>query len=272
MQRLKTVVVDDEPLACRYMEALLKKFPEIEHVASCHNGQEALKAVSEYSPDLLFLDIQMPGLSGLDVVKRLQADTIPMVVFATAYEEYALEAFDANAVDYVVKPIDVKRLQMAVERAILRATALKQVNEQKTSLLNAIASIETEKNKDKALSEEEAPSNAYDEEPRKIVIRDREEINIINQGDIEWVDAAGDYVCVHALGETYIKRSTLSEMEKLLSMPCFKRVHRSTIVNLSFVEKVIPLAKGEYFLSLGEHQKLKVSRRYKDVIKSFLTQ
>lgn len=115
-QRIRTLIVDDEPLALRLMRAILEKIPEVEIVGECKNGREALKGVTELSPDLLFLDIQMPGISGLEVIKRIQGDVMPLVVFSTAYEQYALDAFDSNAVDYILKPIDSERAKRAVTR------------------------------------------------------------------------------------------------------------------------------------------------------------
>lgn len=274
MQKLRTIVVDDEPLACQYLVNKLKNYHQIEVIAFCKNGREAMQLVYEQSPDLVFLDIQMPGLNGLDVAKQLQSDTMPMVIFATAFEQYALDAFDAHAVDYIVKPIDEKRLEIAINRACLRHASISSLPEYgKGEVIGAIADIENLQNKTVSWSENVSKESASNEgDLRKIIIKDRDEIHLINQADIEWVDAAGDYVCVHANGDTHVKRSTLKEMEDELNPVMFKRVHRSTIVNLSCIEKVIPLNKGEYFLLLGEHQKVKVSRKYKDVIRSFLEQ
>lgn len=274
MQKLRTIVVDDEPLACQYLVNKLKNYHQIDVVASCKNGREAMQLVYEQSPDLVFLDIQMPGLNGLDVAKQLQSDTMPMVIFATAFEQYALDAFDAHAVDYIVKPIDEKRLELAINRALLRHVSINTMPEiQKGEVIGAIADIETLQNKTVSWADNTSNDGVSNNgDLRKIIIKDRDEIHLINQADIEWVDAAGDYVCVHANGDTHVKRSTLKEMEDELNPVMFKRVHRSTIVNLSCIEKVIPLNKGEYFLLLGEHQKVKVSRKYKDIIRSFLEQ
>lgn len=280
MQILRTVVVDDEPLATQYLVTKLSQHPQIEIVAICKNGKEAIHAVYEFAPDLLFLDIQMPGFNGLEVVKKLQSDTMPMVIFATAYEKYALDAFDANAVDYIVKPIQTDRLKVAIGRALLRHVNMKGFRESvKGDVVGAIAYIEQRRNNVINFTEKSVvngdyyPRPNYDEyEQKRIIIKDRDEIHLLNQSDIEWIDAAGDYVCVHANGDTHVKRSTLKEMEAELCSGIFKRVHRSTIVNLNYIDKVIPLNKGEYFLLLGEHQKVKVSRKYKDVIRNFLEQ
>lgn len=275
MTILKTIIVDDEPLALKLLAAKLKKMPNVEVIAQCSNGREALNAVIELAPDLLFLDIQMPGLSGLDVVKQLQNDTMPLIVFATAYEQYALEAFDAHAVDYVLKPIDDERIQRAVNRALERfAIKSDKQSENKREVISAIAHIDQKHDKIVTWMADDSTHQdpqSVDIKNRKIVIKDRDEIHLLKQQDIQWIDAAGDYVCVHALGETHVKRCTLKEMLVELDETQFKRVHRSTIVNLGFIDKVIPHTKGEFFLMMGEYDKIKVSRNYKDVVKTFLT-
>jgi two-component system LytT family response regulator len=274
MTILKTIIVDDEPLALKLLAAKLNKLPNIEIVAQCSNGREAIAAVIELTPDLLFLDIQMPGLSGLDVVKQLQNDTMPLVVFATAYEQYALEAFDAHAVDYVLKPIDDERIQRAVARAQERLSIRTDDRvKNKTEVIGAIAQIEQKQEKTitwMANDSNHQGTQRTEIKNRKIVIKDRDQIHLLKQKDIQWIDAAGDYVCVHALGETHVKRCTLKEMLIELDETLFKRVHRSTIVNLDFIDKVIPHTKGEFFLMIGEHDKIKVSRNYKEVVKTFL--
>ena len=275
---IRTVIVDDEPLALALIRAKLDKIPAIEIIKECKNGREAIAAITELSPDLIFLDIQMPGLSGLDVVAKLQGDIMPLVVFATAYEEYALDAFDANAIDYVLKPIDDERINRAVDRAKQRLALINNEpsNEdiehaslnRKTNLVHAIENIKA------ARQETTTDTQTSFDEPRaansKIVVKDRDEIHILPQNEIEWIDAAGDYVCIHSKGETHVKRSTLKEILDELDSQVFKRVHRSTIVNMSFIKKVLPHTKGEFFLLLGEFDKIKVSRNYKDVVKKFL--
>lgn len=274
MNRLRTLIVDDEPLALKLLRAKLNKVDEIDIVGECRNGREAIEATLELSPDLIFLDIQMPGLNGFDVVKRLQNDIVPLVVFTTAYEQYALDAFDVHAVDYILKPIDDERISRAVSRARERLASSDEVNTKPGILgaINAINQKERQIENQQGLSESQglnAQQNNHQVE-KKVVIKDRDEITILKQSDIEWVDAAGDYVCLHALGETHIKRSTLKELLSELDETLFKRVHRSTIVNLNFIEKVIPHTKGEFFLLLGEFEKIKVSRNYKEAIKHFL--
>lgn len=272
MIKLRTLIVDDEPLALRLIRKHLEKIPEIEIIAEGKNGREAVDAILEFAPDLMFLDIQMPGMNGFDVVQKLQADVVPLIVFTTAYEQYALDAFDVHAVDYILKPLDVELLNRAVERAIERFSQGGEQS-QKNNIIGAIDDIN---HRDSNLSQASqqagsAHSGNHDIE-RKIVIKDRDEITLLKQSDIEWVDAAGDYVCLHADGVTHIKRSTLKDLLSELDENIFKRVHRSTIVNLNHIEKVIPHSKGEFFLQLSEFERIKVSRNYRDVIKSFLSE
>ena len=268
MKILRTIIVDDEPLARDMLRAKLKKIPQVEIIAECKNGREAIAATIELAPDLLFLDIQMPGIDGFGVIKKLQSDIVPLVVFTTAYEQYALDAFDVHAVDYILKPLDSERIERSIKRVEERLI-LDEEQGSKQSIIGAIDSInEREANQQESMS---FPLAGHEEKlERKIVIKDRDDITLLKQDEIEWVDAAGDYVCLHVQGVTHIKRSTLKSLLDELDPSIFKRVHRSTIVNLNFIEKVIPQAKGEFILMLGEYDQVKVSRNYRDVIKSFL--
>ncbi len=247
MKLLRTVIVDDEPLALNLLRAKLAKLSNVEIVGEGKNGREALQKISELEPDLVFLDIEMPGLNGLEVITNLQSDLVPMVIFTTAYEQYALHAFDVHAVDYILKPIDEERISRAVDRALERRDS-GEANSAKQDVIGAMGAMGD----------------------KKIVIKERDEIILLKQEHIEWVDAAGDYCCLHAEGETHIKRTTLKDLLEELDPEVFKRVHRSTIVNLNFIDKVIPHTKGEYFLLIGEFERIKVSRNYREVIKHFL--
>lgn len=270
MTRLKTIVVDDEPLARKLMISFLDGFPEIEVLAECGNGRKAITAVLELAPDLMFLDIMMPGLNGFEVIKKIQPELLPMVIFCTAYERYALDAFDVHAVDYIVKPLDEQRLHLAVKRALARFQEHMQSTETKSSLLgviDAITSNVAERVPKRNQSKSDTPG--VDKE-QKLTIRDRDSIKLIKVDDIAWIDAAGDYMCVHAGGETHIMRCTMKQLLEELNTDVFKRVHRSTIVNLNCIEEVIPHTKGEYFLQIENGERIKVSRNYRASIKSFL--
>jgi DNA-binding LytR/AlgR family response regulator len=270
--KLKTIIVDDEPLARRLLQALLQELPQVELIGECRNGKEAIKLTQELAPDLLILDIQMPGLSGFDVVKELQSDLMPMVVFCTAYQRYALDAFDLHAVDYLLKPVDTKRLIRAIDRALVRFDDENGPGEHKTPVLGAIEEIAK---KVAGRSDTRNPEQSSDEAlaaDNKIAIKDNDVIVLVDMDDIDWVDAAGDYMCVHAKGVTHIMRSTLKTLMSRLDPDRFKRIHRSTVVNLDRIEKVTPLNKGEYFLDLDCEERLKVSRNYREAIKTFLAE
>lgn len=271
MTMLRTLVVDDEPLARKLLVASLEDIPEVEVVGECKNGREAVEATLELNPDLMFLDIQMPGMNGFDVVNALQADVMPMVVFATAYDRYALDAFDVHAVDYVLKPLDEERLQRAVDRAIDRSKALETEGANKSPLVGAIDAIARKIHSEAIDGDRVSEPGRMEGSTRKIVIKDSETVTMVPECDIDWVDAAGDYMCVHVKGKTHIMRSTMKELLAKLNPSVFKRVHRSTIANLERIEQVTPHAKGEYFLSLDCGERLKVSRNYRDAIKQFLS-
>ena len=272
MQKLRTIIVDDEPLALSLLRAKLNKIPEIEIIAECKNGREAIDKTLDLAPDLIFLDIQMPGIDGFGVIEKLQSDIVPLVIFTTAFEQYALDAFDVHAVDYILKPIDAERINRAVERAFLRYNT-EENTEHKSRIIGAIDSINERENH---LSQSSQGQSSLGQNngnlEHKIIIKDRDDITLLKQADIEWVDAAGDYCCLHAQGVTHIKRSTLKNLLEDLDPSIFKRVHRSTIVNLNYIQKVIPHTKGEYFLKLGEYDQVKVSRNYREVIKDFLSE
>ncbi|GAA5524783.1 transcriptional regulatory protein BtsR [Microbulbifer aestuariivivens] len=266
MSHLRAVLVDDEPLALRLLQSLLEEVPGIEVVATCRNGREALSAVARHTPDILFLDIQMPGMNGFEVVRRLQGDTIPLVIFATAYDHYAIEAFEVHAVDYVLKPLEAERLQVAIQRARERlhqrsaasGTSSEEHSAEKGRLMASLDSL---------TRPAERPSN---EGPGKLAIKDRGRIIMLNQADVEWIDAAGDYMCVHAGGNTHIMRSTMKELQQQLCATTFKRVHRSTLVNLDYIDQIKVLTKGEYLLTLASGAEVKVSRNYRQPIKDYL--
>ena len=269
MPKLRAIIVDDEPLALNLLRAKLNKVPEIEIIAECKNGREAIEKTMDLAPDLLFLDIQMPGVDGFGVIKKLQSDILPLVIFTTAFEQYALDAFDVHAVDYILKPIDEERITRAVNRAIVRFET-EEETEHKSRIIGAIDTINEKENS--ASSSQNTQKQNKGNLEHKIIIKDRDDITLLKQTDIEWVDAAGDYCCVHAQGVTHIKRSTLKNLLEDLDPSIFKRVHRSTIVNLNYIQKVIPHTKGEYFLKLGEYDQVKVSRNYREVIKGFLSE
>lgn len=268
MTKLKTVIVDDEPLALSLMTTILSEIPEVDVIAQCGGGRAAIKAIQELQPDLVILDIQMPEVSGFDVVKRVQADAMPLVIFATAFDQYAADAFDLHAVDYVLKPFVPERVRKSVERALLRQGALlaHEANQRKAPLVGAIDSIV---NRDIEVAEQEV-SPEQEAHMKKLAVRDAGVVSLIPFEQIEWVDAAGDYMCIHVDGKTHIMRSTMKELVDKLAGGQFARVHRSTLVNLDKIQSIQMLPKGECMLDLGANNTLKVSRNYRDAVKHLL--
>jgi len=269
LESLKAIVVDDEQLARRLIVSILDELTEVKVVAECANGREAVRAVSDFAPDLMFLDIKMPGLNGFDVIKKIQPEQLPMVVFCTAFERYALDAFEVHAVDYLVKPLDEERVQIAVKRAVVRYREDQLSGGDKSPLLGAIEAITGDRAEPVATPKLKDPKAVQDAD-RKIAIRDRDEVRLIREETIAWVDAAGDYMCVHAEGETHIMRCTMKHLLELLDEQKFKRVHRSTIVNLNFIESARLLPKGEFMLYLENSERIKVSRNFRVAIRDFL--
>jgi len=268
--KIRTLIVDDEVLSRRGVEIRLREHEDFEILAQCANGREALAAIQQYKPELVFLDIQMPGMSGFDVLARLPQEALPVVVFITAYDQYAIQAFEARAIDYLLKPIDDVRFAAALTRVREHVRA-KTAASQRDRLLEIIAEITG------------CGSLALDElltRGRQAVEGRRPEVLPIRQGretvrvpvaSIEWVDAAGDYMCIHAGGDTHILRGTMKELEDILDPRLFQRVHRSTIVNLRLVRSLRAHMNGEYFLTLEGGHELKLSRTYRDKVEYFLS-
>ena len=263
----RVIVVDDEPLARRLIIASLIEYPEFEVVAECGNGRQAVDAVDKLSPDLMFLDIQMPGLGGFDVIRSLGSDKMPAVIFVTAFDAFAIDAFDANAIDYLLKPISEERFSRALGRALVRLRQDQSSHAEKRNLfgaLNAIAERVREK------SEAQTVGQSNDQDERKISIKDGDSVMLVVESDIDWVDAAGDYMCIHVSGKTHVIRSTMHDLLSRLDQSKFKRVHRSTVVNTDRIVRIQKHMKGEYFLHLDCDEIIKVSRHYKEVIRDFI--
>jgi two-component system LytT family response regulator len=258
---LTVMLADDEPLARGYLEELLEAVPDIEVLGSFKNGNEILKACRKEPPDVLILDIEMPVLTGFDVVKRLQADDMPGIIFATAYDNYAIDAFDLNAVDYLLKPFDRDRFGIAIERA---RTEFRSDPSLKGRLISASRQIQK-------LADDAMPADSERADPGRLAVRDGRETELVTINEIDWVDAAGDYMCLHVGGKTHIMRSTMKELLAKLPERDFVRIHRSTIVNIRRVTSVSSLSKGEFRLQLGSETSLKVSRNYRKSIASLLS-
>jgi two-component system LytT family response regulator len=265
---IRTILVDDEKLAIQGMQLRLEKFEDIEIIDTCLNGREAIRKIKTLKPDLVFLDIQMPGFDGFSVVKGIMDIEPPLVVFCTAYSEHAVKAFEAQAVDYLLKPVDDVRLADAIDR-IRERIRDKKGREEADKLMNVLNEVAPDAVEGLDLGDEDegAASNRYE---KLINIKDRGQIFRVDVDTIERIDAAGDYMCIYTGDNSLILRETMKDLEKRLDPRNFQRVHRSTIVNLGLVRQVKPHTNGECFLVLESGAQVKVSRSYRDVVARFV--
>jgi len=252
MSRIRTLIVDDEPLARRRLRSLLKDEAELEVIGDAGSGPAAVEAIEREKPELVFLDVQMPGFDGFEVVRQIDEARRPLIVFVTAFDEHAIKAFDVQAVDYVLKPVVEPRFRAAVQRAIgrLRDTPPAQIARDLQKLLDAIA----------------APKEQLDRLP----IKHDGRVTFVPLSDIEWVDADGDFVRVHAGRETHTVRDTMAEMEAKLPAPRFVRVHRSAIVNTERIKEIQPWFKGDYVVLMKDGAKIRTGRTYREAVQRLM--
>ncbi len=263
---IRTILVDDERLAIQGLELRLEAFEDVEIVERCANGREAIRAIKTLKPDLVFLDIQMPGFDGFSVVGGVAEVEPPLFVFVTAYMQHAVKAFEAHAVDYLMKPVEEDRLAATLDRVRTRLDE-KRSSEERGRLKDILVQVAPDSMPDDMATDTDPAANRFE---RIINIKDRGQIFRVEVDDIERIDAAGDYMCIYTADQTLILRETMKDLEKRLDPRRFQRVHRSTIVNLDNVKSVKPHTNGECFLVLGSGTQIKVSRSYRDVVARFL--
>lgn len=244
---LRTVIVDDEPLARDLLSLLLVDHKDIEIVARCQNGREAIAYLQSQPVDLLFLDVQMPKIDGFDVVERVGLQHLPPVVFVTAYHEHAVRAFDVHAVDYLTKPADAERLARALARVRekIAAKAALLTQEQFAAMLHGFRNQADE-------------SKAH---VSRFLVKDGEREVLVSAEKIDWIEAAQYYCCLHTNGRRYMLRESISELERRLDPQSFVRIHRSAIVNLDRIQEVYREGRSEGTAVLSGGQKLKISKR-----------
>jgi len=262
---IRTILVDDEPLAIQGLKLRLERHEDVEIIDTCSNGREAIRAIKTHKPDLVFLDIQMPGFDGFSVVQGLMEVEPPLFVFVTAYSDHALRAFEAQAVDYLMKPVEEDRLADTLDR-VRQRLAEKRGVEEVGRLKEVLAEVAPEA-VDVEGVEDAHSSSRYE---KLINIKDRGQIFRVDVDTIEKIDAAGDYMCIYTGDNTLILRETMKDLEKRLDPRRFQRVHRSCIVNLDLVRQVKPHTNGECFLVLDSGSQVKVSRSYRDVVARFV--
>ena len=263
---IRTILVDDEPLAIQGLQLRLAPHEDVDIIETCLNGREAIRAIKTHKPDLVFLDIQMPGFDGFSVIQGLMEVEPPLFVFVTAYQDHAIRAFEAQAMDYLLKPVDEQRLADTLDR-VRQRLAEKRGVEEAGRLKEVLAEVAPDA-ADNFVDGDDAPaSNRFE---KLINIKDRGQIFRVDVDTIERIDAAGDYMCIYTGDNTLILRETMKDLEKRLDPRRFQRVHRSTIVNLDLVRQVKPHTNGECFLVLDSGAQVKVSRSYREVVARFV--
>ncbi len=263
---IQALIVDDEALARRGLRHRLNTLPGITVAGEARNATEAIERIRTDSPDLVFLDIQMPGKSGFEVLRELRDEELPAVIFVTAFDEYAVRAFEVNAIDYLLKPIEEARLAKAVERARSHLDG-RRAEAHKQALLRLLSEITGRSLESMGDVKGQELKPLGKTELARLAIKDGSKVTWVKQEDIEWIEAAGDYMCVNANGETHIMRKTMKQLEDDLDADFLQRIHRSTIVNINRVTEMRSHINGEYFLKLQSGHTVKLSRSYKDKLK-----
>jgi two-component system, LytTR family, response regulator len=265
--KIKTILVDDEKLAIQGLALRLEGHTDVEIIDTCLNGREAIRSIKTNKPDLVFLDIQMPGFDGFSVVQGLMDIEPPLYVFVTAYADHAIRAFEAQAVDYLLKPVEPERLADTLDRVRQRLSEKRGVEE--AERLKEVLAEHAPAAHDELVdaNPDQVAQNRFE---KTINIKDQGQIFRVEIDTIERIDAAGDYMCIYVAEQTLILRETMKDLEKRLDPRKFQRVHRSTIVNLDLVRQVRPHTNGECFLMLASGAQVKVSRSYRDVVARFV--
>jgi two-component system LytT family response regulator len=247
----KTLIVDDEPVARRGIRRLLEREIDFVVAGECRNGDEALESMRRLQPDLVFLDVQMPKMNGLETLRKIEPDQAPAVIFVTAYDDYTLDAFDVHALDYLLKPVNPIRFQKAVARARehLCNRDLAQVREQLHALLTKL--------------EQPKPVD-------RLAVKLQERIIFLETHDIDWIEAEDNYVRIHTRGQSYLLHETMTAMEKKLDPAVFRRIHRSRIVNHRKIKELRTLFHGEYLVILQDGSELTSGRSFREHIQSIL--
>jgi two-component system LytT family response regulator len=252
MEKLRTLIVDDEPLARDGIRMHLEEQPDVEIIGECADGPAAVEAIRRLEPDLIFLDVQMPGLDGFGVLEKLRDGPVPEVVFVTAYDQFALQAFESHALDYLLKPFDADRFKRSLDRVRthLRGRRRMMADARLFHLLDDL------RNKPRYLE--------------RIVVRSGGRILILRVDDVDWIESAANYVKLHVGGRTYLLRETMTRMEEMLDPKKFVRIHRSTIVRVERIRMLEPLFQGDFLVILEDGSRLPSSRGYRENLQELL--
>jgi two-component system LytT family response regulator len=259
-RKIRTLIVDDEPLARRNIRLLLKEDPEIELLGECGSGAEALKVIQKQPPDLLFLDIQMPEMSGFDVLEQIDTERIPAIVFVTAFDQYAIRAFEVHALDYLLKPFNDARFEKALRQAKSQIEQ-REINQLSKRLVHLL-----EDRNASPLRERAAASNYIS----RLMIKTASRVFFLKVDEIDWIEAADYYVKLHVGRKGHLLRETMADMEAKLDPEKFLRIHRSAIVNLDRVKEMHTHFNGEYLVILQDGTELKLSRSRREQLQQIL--
>jgi two-component system, LytTR family, response regulator len=253
---VRTVIADDERLARQKLLILLSSEPHVKVVAECQDGRQTVAAIRNFRPDLLLLDIQMPELDGFQVLEEIPPEEMPVVIFTSAYDQYAIRAFEANALDYLLKPFDQERLHHAVERARVEV-----YRSRDSEITHRILSL---------LSQVRAGTVAAPERDNRLVIKVNGRVVFLDLDSIDWVEAAANYVRLNVGKESYLLRETIGGISDRLDANLFVRIHRSTIVNVRKIKELIPVNSGEYVVVLKSGRELSCSRGYRPYLQAIV--
>jgi two-component system LytT family response regulator len=251
MSNYKVLIVDDERLSRRRIRRLLTLEPDCEVIGECANGAEAVSTLSNSSPDILFLDVQMPELDGFEVIRALN-EVRPLIIFTSAYDDYALRAFEVHAFDYLLKPFDGRRFRESLHRAKARIAQ------------------ERSGSPDRRFAELFETLSKPRRSPDRIAVRNNGRVVFVKLEDIDWIEASDNYVCLHCGRETHVVRETMSELESLLDSSQFLRVHRSAIVNLDRIRELQPWFRGDYRVILRDGTELTLTKNHREKLESRL--
>jgi two-component system LytT family response regulator len=244
--KIRTLIIDDESLARERVKRFLRDDPDIQVIGECSDGKEAIAAIKREKPDLVFLDIQMPEKNGFEVIKALSADVMPTVIFVTAYDQYALQAFDVHALDYLLKPFTRERLHRAIARA-REHIEHKNLGNLDERLMSLIADLRSEK-----------------KHLERLVVKSIGRVFFLKVDEIDWIEAAGNYVKLHVGRDGHMIRETMNGIEAKLDPDKFLRIHRSTVVNIDRIKELHPLFSGDYAVILRNGTELALSRNYRE--------
>ncbi|HKF55988.1 MAG TPA: response regulator [Blastocatellia bacterium] len=252
--KIKTIIVDDEPLARDRLRSLLAGHRDVDVVAECTSGRDAVAAITTEKPDLVFLDIQMPEMDGFEVLESIGNQDLPVIVFVTAYDAYAIKAFEVHAMDYLLKPFDRERFEVSLDRAraMIRQGRFGDINRKLMSLLEAA---------------KPAPQQSSVE---RLVLKSGGRVFFLRVEEIDWIEAAGNYVRLHAGKETHVMRESMNSLEQRLDPTRFIRIHRSTMINIERVKELRPLFHGDYEVTLQDGARVTLSRSYRDRLSDHL--